>query len=101
MQTQEGNNKMDLTLEEILMDVLMAKKHLAGLYDQFIKEASNVTLLDMLLDHYTAIIDTQHALFLEMKERNFYPVENAEKEKTQQALTTLKEDCKNYSKDFK
>ena len=71
-----------------------------SMYDQFLKEASNPALLDLLLTHYEDLADTQHELFIEMRDRNFYPVENAETQKLEQTLNTLKQAKKDYKKDF-
>ncbi len=90
-----------LTLEELLQDALIAEKYMISMYEQFIKEASNVTLIDLLLDNFNELVETQHVLFLEMKERNMYPVTNAEKQKIEQAEVTLKQKRKSFEKDFK
>lgn len=90
-----------LTLEELLQDALIAEKYMISMYEQFIKEASNVTLIDLLLDNFNELVETQHVLFLEMKERNMYPVTNAEKQKIEEAEVNLKQKRKNYEKDFK
>ena len=90
-----------LTLEELLQDALIAEKYMISMYEQFIKEASNVTLIDLLLDNFNELVETQHVLFLEMKERNMYPVTNAEKQKIEQTEVTLKQKRKSFEKDFK
>lgn len=90
-----------LTLEEMLIDALVAEKFMLTAYDQFIKEASNMPFINLLLNHFDDLVKTQHELFLEMKERNFYPVEMAEKQKIEQSLVMLKQKAKDYSKEFK
>lgn len=91
---------MELTLEEILQDVLICEKFLASMYEQYMKEASNEELLDLLLDNFAEVIYTQQAIFQEMKARDLYPVTNAEKQKIEQTITTLKEKMQSYEKDF-
>lgn len=90
-----------LTLEELLQDALICEKFMLSMYDQFVKEASNENLMGLLLKNYEDTLNIQHDIFLEMKERNFYPVTVADKQKIEQSLFTIKEKTKSYSKDFK
>lgn len=88
-----------LTEKEILQDALITEKFMVNMYDQFLKEASCMPLLDLLLEQYEQLCDIQHKVFLNMKERDFYPVENAEMKKINEALTLQKQETKKY--DFK
>ncbi len=90
-----------LTLKEILQDALICEKFMVSMYEQFLKEASNEILLDLLLTNFEEVAQTQHDIFLEMKDRDMYPIENAETQKIEQTMTLLKQATKTYSKDFK
>ena len=89
-----------LSSKELLQDALVAEKFLVTMYDQFLKESSCVPLLDLLLDNYAQNAEAQHEVFMVMKERDMYPVENAEAQKIQQTITMLKENTRTFDKDF-
>lgn len=91
---------MDLTVQEILQDTLVCEKFLADMYAQFMKDSSCVPLLDLCLENYEQVIKTQHVMFLEMHERDFYPTTPAEAQKIKQTITTIKQNTKNYSDSF-
>lgn len=89
-----------LTEKEILQDVLLCEKFMLSMYDQFSKEASCMPLLDICLDNMEEIFGLQHEIFLAMKEKQYYPVTDAEKQKIDETIKMLKENKKDYSKDF-
>lgn len=92
---------LKLTVEELFIDSLITQKYMISAYEQFVKEASNENLIDLLLGNLEDTIKDQHDIFMEMKERNLYPVPMAEKQKMEQAIITLDQKTKNYAKDFK
>lgn len=89
-----------LTLKEVLQDALVAEKFMMAMYEQYMKESSNTALIDVCLENFAELSDTLYAIFIEMKDRGMYPVENAEKQKIEQTITMLKESTKAYTKDF-
>ena len=89
-----------LTPKELLQDALIAEKFLVIMYDQFLKEASCMPLLNLLLDNFSATAEAQHQVFLEMKERDMYPVEDAEMQKIDQTILMLKQNKRTFDNDF-
>lgn len=90
----------ELTEQEILQDCLICEKFLLEMYDQFTKEVSNLPLQDLMLENMEEVFKIQHQLFIEMKDRKFYPVTMAEKEQINQTIKTLQQNTKDYSDDF-
>lgn len=90
-----------LSVKEILQDALICEKFLLSSYEQFGKESSNLTLLALMLDNFDSTTQSLHRVFVEMRDRNFYPVENAELNKIEKAITKLEQSNKTYSDDAK
>lgn len=91
---------MELTLKELLQDALNTEKYLICMYDQFTKESSCVPLLELLMDNNSEILHTLHDIFIEMKNRQFYPVKPAETKMINEAITMLEETKVCYKEDF-
>lgn len=89
-----------LTLKEVLQDALICEKFMLGMYEQFLKESSNPVLLKLMLKNFEATAENQHQVFVEMRDRNMYPVENAELMKVEKAITTLDQGTKVYDDSF-
>lgn len=90
-----------LTIKEILQDALICEKYMLASYEQFGKESSNQTLLALMIDNFESTAHSLHRVFREMKDRNLYPVENAELNKIEKAITKLEQSNKTHSDDFK
>lgn len=90
----------ELSIQEILQDLLICEKFMITMYKQFAIELSNVDLQDLFIENMEDTFDIQHLLFLEMKERELYPVENAPMEKIDMAIKTIKDNSKYYDDTF-
>ena len=68
---------------EILDDVLTSQKTITGTYNAFANECS--TIRDSFVDILTEEHQIQADVFNEMSKRGWYPVQQAEQQKIQQA----------------
>ncbi|MGI5841876.1 MAG: spore coat protein [Christensenellales bacterium] len=89
-----------LTTQEILQDLLNCEKFMLTMYKQFTIEASNKTLKSLLIENMEEVFALQYKIFKLMNDRNFYPTEEAESKKIQQAIKTLRENTKKYDENF-
>ena len=90
----------ELTLQEILQDLLCCEKYMLEMYKQYTIEASNEKLKELCIQNMKDTFALQFDIFEKMKERNFYPVENAESKKVEMAIKTIKENTKYYDDTF-
>lgn len=89
-----------LTVQEILQDLIICEKFMATMYKQFTLEVSNMDLQKLCLNNMEEIFETQHQIFLQMKERDLYPVEIAPMKKIDTTIKTVKDNSKYYDESF-
>ena len=70
---------------EILDDVLTSQKTITGTYNAFANECSTPSIRDSFVDILTEEHQIQADVFNEMSKRGWYPVQQAEQQKIQQA----------------
>jgi len=90
----------ELTVQEILQDLICCEKYMLEMYKQYTIEASNDELKHLCIKNMNEVFEMQQTIFEEMRDRNLYPVENAESKKIEQAIKKIKENTKYYDDTF-
>jgi spore coat protein CotF len=90
----------ELTVQEILQDLLVCEKYMLEMYKQYTIEASNLALKDLCIENMVQTFDLQYKIFEAMEARGYYPLENAKSNKVQQAIKTITENTKYYDDTF-
>jgi len=88
-QQQQMNSNCCFQDKEILNDALIGEKQLCATYNTFAGECSNEQLKNAFLNILDDTHTIQYGIFRDMQSRGWYQVEQAEKQKIQQAKQTL------------
>ena len=90
----------ELTIQEILQDLLCCEKYMLEMYKQYTIETSNSVLKELCMKNMKEVFEMQQVIYENMKERDLYPVEFAESQKISQAIKTIQENTKYYDDTF-
>lgn len=82
---QQGMHNVQWNDQDIITDLLSTEKWLSGTYATNITECSCANLRRVLLDNFASICNDQYQLFDQMRQRNWYPVKNAQPQEVQAA----------------
>mgnify|MGYP000997843891 CR=1 FL=1 len=87
------NNQNKMSDKVMLDDMLSTEKRLVGQYATFLTECAREDLRDVFQNNFECTADDQYQTFVQMQQRGWYKVEQAEMQKLNQAkqeLTQLK-----------
>lgn len=90
----------ELTMQEILQDLLCCEKYMLEMYKQYTIETSNDELKNLCIKNMSEVFEMQQTIYEQMRDRNLYPVELAESKKIEQAIKKIKENTKYYDDKF-
>ena len=85
METMQKNATCAYQDKDRMMDALSSQKFLSGIYNESLNEAYHTPVKSCFSDLLEDVHRTQEDLFTLMNERGWYPVENAEEQKVEQA----------------
>lgn len=85
METMQKNTACAYQDKDRMMDALSSQKFLSGIYNESLNEAYHTPVKSCFSDLLEDVHRTQEDLFTLMNERGWYPVENAEEQKVEQA----------------
>ena len=74
-----------LSDKEMLIDALDSEKYMTEGYNTYSNECASASLMKEFMDLLGEEHQIQHDVFLEMQKRGWYPTQQAEKSKIQQA----------------
>jgi spore coat protein CotF len=85
MEKMQNTAKCSYQDKDRMMDALSSQKFLSGIYNESLNEAYHTPVKSCFSDLLEDVHRTQEELFALMNERGWYPVENAEEQKVEQA----------------
>ena len=85
MDTMQTNKSVTYQDKDRMMDALSSQKFLSGIYNESLNEAYHTPVKNCFSGLLEDVHRTQEELFSLMNERGWYPVEDAEAQKVEQA----------------
>ena len=83
-----NQSNTDMTEKEMMTDILNSQKQMTGMYNTFVNECSAPAVRHEFMNLLNEEHQIQADVFSEMQKRGWYPVENAEQQKIEQAKQT-------------
>lgn len=85
-----NQSNTDMTEKEMMTDILNSQKQMTGMYNTFANECSAPAVRDEFMNLLNEEHQIQADVFSEMQKRGWYPVENVEQQKIEQAKQKYK-----------
>ena len=85
MEMKQNDKSVTYQDKDRMMDALSSQKFLSGVYNESLNEAYHTPVKHCFSDILEDVHRTQEDLFALMNERGWYPVEDAEGQKVEQA----------------
>lgn len=82
-------NQQKMTDKVMLDDMLSTEKRMVGLYATFLCECASEDLHQVFCQNLHQTATDQHQTFLQMQQKGWYPIEQAELQKVNQAKQQL------------